>query len=518
MHSTYLRTQAMLYILFSFSIRMTVLQNIFLYCIINLFISKSACRGDYMFKKIINRICSLRWCMLLLILLLCRLPYLIAYYPGMMIYDTGSSIAQFFGYKTHVVTMSTTPNAILSNHHMILLTFLMGGAVKIGDMLNNQNLGFFLYTLTQVILTNSIVAYGLTVIRNKCRPIVYVISLILYAFLPIFSLWQLAISKDALFSAFALLLLILFYQIVESKGKILSSKKFLLLLFVTNLMLILTKPQGVYISLLSFCVIAFVFRKHWLKFLCIGVLPAIFYITIFTGVLLPALNVATSGKQEMFGFAFQQTARYVRDHGDEVTEEQKETIDAILPYDELAELYSPTSQDPVKFTYKQNAPGDALGNYLKVWLEMFAKHPGTYIAATAENIKHFFIPDTKALYSYRPLLIEYSDILNEHEFFTLSNTKPQPIYYIVALVIDILATNPITMLFFQPCFYVWITIIGITLLLIKKNFYSLLAFTPIVISLLILIIAPIVDTRYILQLIYCAPLLYAIIFRRKDTA
>ena len=469
-------------------------------------------------KKITDVFFSMKWWKLLLILLLCQLPYLIAYYPGLIIYDTGSSIAQFFGYKTHVVSLSTTPDAILSNHHMILLTFLTGGAVKLGDMLGSQNFGFFLYTLSQVIITNAIVVYGLSVLRSKCRPMVYMISFIIYAILPVFSLWQIAVSKDAIFSAFALLLFILFYQITESRGAILQSKQFLLLLIIANLMVILTKAQGVYISLLSFIVIALVFRRHWLKLLCVGILPALFYITVFTGIILPAFNVACSGKQEMLGFAFQQTARYVKDHADEVTDSQKAAIDAILPYDELAGLYTPACQDSVKFSYKQDASSGALREYIKAWFEMLIKHPESYLVATTDIIQGFFIPKIGARYSYMPILIEYSDILNSHDFFTLSNTKPQPIYLFVTAVVELLARIPIFVPFFTPYLYVWLTIIGIILLIIKKNYRSLLAMAPIILSVLVLFIAPLVDIRYTLYLIYCAPMLLVIIFsKKKDT-
>lgn len=469
-----------------------------------------------MSKKLTDRLLSIAPWKLFLILLLFRLPYLIAYYPGMMIYDTGSSIAQFFGYKTHVVSISTNPDALLSNHHMILLTFLIGGAVKIGDMLGSQNFGFFLYTLTQVFITNAVVVHGLYVFRNKCHPIAYIAAVTGYAILPVFSLWQITISKDALFSAFALLLITLLYQLADSQGTILRSKKYLLFLIAANLMTILSKPQGVYISLITFLVMALVFRKSWFKLLCVGILPSLIYLTVFTGILLPALNVAVSGKQEMLGFAFQQTARCVRDHSTEITEDQKKTINAVLPYEELAELYTPDSQDPVKFSYKQTASDQALTDYLMTWAEMFFQYPKTYFAATIANIQHFFIPDTENPYSYCPVLLENSAILNEHSTFTLYNPKPQPLYSILAAGTDKLATTPVVSLFFQPCFYVWLTIISVVFLMFQKKHPSILALVPLILGTLILLIAPVVDIRYVLFSVYCVPMLPVMIFQRKD--
>lgn len=467
-----------------------------------------------MIKKSVDFIFKLDARILFLIFLLSRISFLIAYYPGLMIWDTGSSIAQFYGFETHVISVSSNPDAILSNHHMILLTFLMGGAVKLGELIGNQNFGFFLYTSAQMLLTNAVVAYGLHVLRKKSFPILYVLAVAIYALHPLFSIWQITVSKDSLFSVFLLLLIILLYQIVESNGTLLRKRKFLLLLTVANLMVILTKPQGAYISLLTFLVVAFVCRKQWKKILCCGILPSILYLTLFTGVLLPALNVAASGKQEMLGFAFQQTARYVRDHGEDVTDAEQKAIAAVLPYDDLAQLYSPHIQDPVKFCYSQTATDEELMDYLKAWAGMFLKHPQTYLAATWDNIRHFFVP-LNNWYSYFPVLLENSNILKEHSVFTLHNTKIQPFYSIVSVVTEKLATSLPTFIFFQPCFYVWLTMIVCVILLVRRNISAFVYLAPIVFTSLVLLIAPCVDIRYVLPMVYCAPVFLMIVFEKK---
>lgn len=463
-----------------------------------------------------NRLMKLKLWQLFLILMVVRLPYLIAYYPGLMIWDTGSSIAQFYGFKTHVISISTNPDAILSNHHMILLTFLMGGAVKLGELLGSQNFGFFLYALAQVALTNFIVAYGMCLFREKCSRGIWLTVLGIYALLPVFSIWQLTVSKDALFSAFALLLVLLLYRLVDSKGQALGCKRYMAVLLITNLMVILSKPQGVYISLATFAVLAVVYHRQWKKMLLCGVLPAVLYMTVFTGILLPALNVAGSGKQEMWGFAFQQTARYVRDHAEEVTQEEKEAIDGVLPYDQLAQLYTPTSQDPVKFQYRQQATDEALSDYLSTWFKMFFKHPGTYICATFDNIKYLFVPNQENPYSYFPVMLESSDILNEHDVFQLHNAKIQPVYMLLSVVNDRLATLPVFMLAYQACFYVWLTVAGCVWLLVRRNCRALLCLIPLILSLLILVIAPVVEIRYVLLSVYCAPMLAMIACERKE--
>jgi hypothetical protein len=238
--------------------------------------------------------------------------------------------------------------------------------------------------------------------------------------------------------------------------------------------------------------------------------------TVFTGIILPACNVALSGKQELLGPAFQQTARYVCDYASEVTPEEQEAIAAVLPYDELDELYDPSLQDPVKFEFNQNASDEDISNYLKVWFQMFRKHPGAYFMATIDNIKGFFIPHKPDTYSYLPPPLERSVILPKHDVLKLRSVYPQPFYGYVSLYSEILAMNPITCVFFQRCFYVWCSTLICLYLAIRHKFKSIIYLLPILISFVMLIIFPVVDFRYILMFLFAFPFLLLMLFQRKE--
>ena len=65
----------------------------------------------------------------------------------------------------------------------------------------------------------------------------------------------------------------------------------------------------------------------------------------------------------MFSVPFQQTARYVKEHSEEITTEEAEAIRGILDFDHLAELYNPEISDAVKWTYKDKADNSANMDY-----------------------------------------------------------------------------------------------------------------------------------------------------------
>ena len=91
----------------------------------------------------------------------------------------------------------------------------------------------------------------------------------------------------------------------------------------------------------------------------------------------------------MLSIPFQQTARYVHDLEYDVTPEEQAAINAILPYEELGELYNPELSDPVKDRMK-SVTGDEFKRYLNAWLVMGLRHPGVFIQATLKNTYTYF--------------------------------------------------------------------------------------------------------------------------------
>lgn len=461
-------------------------------------------------NKIINAKISTTFLMLFIV----RIPYLLAYYPGLMIYDTGSSIAQYYGIKTHVVAISNMPDAILSNHHMILFTYLMGGFVKLGELLGSQNFGFFMYILIQVIFSNIIIAYGLKLIVHRVNERLYLIVFFIYMFLPVISLWQITMSKDAFFSAFIMLFSIILFRIVDTQGKILKNRRFVAIMIICTLMCVLSKQQGSYIVILCALLLILVYKRRVFLTSIMVIMIGVFYLTVFIGIILPKFHVAPSSKQEVMGFMFQQTAKYVVEHKNQVTPEEAETINRVLPYNDLEDLYDPYTQDLVKFRYKQKASGKERTEYIKTWGKMFFKHPNSYVSATFANCRGFFIPDFKDNYSYWPVYLEHSNQLNKYDIFKLVNIKPPVIYRTMTTIIELLGRIPVISILFKPFFYIWSMIIGMVIALIKKKVDTLIYILPSILSIGLLLITPDVEFRYVLPIVYLVPIIYAYIMRK----
>lgn len=65
-------------------------------------------------------------------------------------------------------------------------------------------------------------------------------------------------------------------------------------------------------------------------------------------IIFPYLKITPGSTKEMLSVPFQQTARYIKEYSDEVTEKEKEVIDRVLNYDTLSERYDTDRSDKVK--------------------------------------------------------------------------------------------------------------------------------------------------------------------------
>jgi hypothetical protein len=102
------------------------------------------------------------------------------------------------------------------------------------------------------------------------------------------------------------------------------------------------------------------------------------------------VGVQKSETVEALSIPLQQTARTVKYHSNEITDEEKATIDACLPYEQLGTSYNPILSDPVKGLWRGEATSDAKKKYIVTWAKMAIEYPTTYLeAAVAQSYGYY---------------------------------------------------------------------------------------------------------------------------------
>lgn len=441
-----------------------------------------------------------------IILLICWLPYIIAFYPGILSPDPSNQIKQFFGldtqYREYVIMLDESVG--ITNHHPVMHTLLLGGCVKLGMMLGSANFGIFIFSMIQITLLISVLACTICYMKKLNTPFwLRILTLSIYAFIPVFPFYSMSLVKDVMFSIFVMFYIMLLFDLIKFSKEKYSIKK-MIILIILMLLIMLCRNNGIYLIVMSFPFLLFIDKKNRWRILGVLIIP----ILIFEGynkILLPAFKVTPGSIREMLSISFQQTARYVKEYNDEVTYDEKQAIDKILGYDTLASRYEPEKSDAVKNEYNKYATDEDLKEYFRVWFKQFIKHPTVYLEATINNTYGYFYPDAKNWYFY----YKYDKRLEEAGIDYHYNSL-KPVRTVLSSYGEVIPYIPVIGNVVNIASSVWICMIIFVFLIYKKMYKYLIYLTP-VISLVLVCIASPVNTyfRYAMPYVFSIPIIIA---------
>ena len=329
------------------------------------------------------------------LLLLFWLPMFIAFWPGNLKGDTAFQILQFFHFpirfQGHWITDGK--EILYSNDHPFIQTMLLGSFLKLGHLLGWNELGISLYVFIQMI--GFILAIALFLLSLEHfgldRRIIYVV-LLMYCIMPVFSIHVVLISGDSMMTLFFMYYMLALLWIFRTKGRILDKGSFRIGLLTISFLLCASKNQCIYVAFLTGILLLWVYRKRWKQVLIAIFLPLFIYQFLYCGLLFSLMRVNKVGGQEALSVTFQQVARTVKYHGDELTEEDKKAIDSIIVYENISRKYDPDLADPVKRTFRVDASSEDLRNYFLTWARLGLKYPGEYVQAFLDFTSSYYYP------------------------------------------------------------------------------------------------------------------------------
>lgn len=440
-------------------------------------------------------------CAVFVLIVLCWLPWHVIYYPGMITLDSKNQFKQVLGmyYK--------------SQHHPVLSTFIMGLCLKAGIYLKDNNLGVYFYTFLQSVICAWIFAVCQNFIKKTgARPSVQIACLLFFTIAPLsgsFSVWTI---KDILFSGMFTLFVLQTILLMNKTAR----NKDILLYGLTFFLVCLLRKNGIYCTLPVFlAVILLIIPKTmklhaWTVFICGTVVFLILTKSVF-----PALGYREGGKEEMFAIPFQQTARTLRDYPADVSPEEKESIDRVLPFDLIALKYRPDITDPVKNQYKLTGKETELiflADYFKTWFRMFFKHPGAYFQAAMGNSYKYY-----AFTSFRPSLPTRQWDAYDSKLYTSQTGWSLPLRQLFNSVYSVFWTVPFLFIFYSCAFYTWLVFLICTYFISRGRLRPLIPLLPLLINIFVCIASPVNGMfRYLLPVITAMPI--AFVFAAKQAS
>ena len=310
-----------------------------------------------------------------ILIALAWLPQIIIKYPGVLVID---SCLQFREY------LNLTPR---STTHPPFGTLLYGLMVTLAMKIGSYNLVYFLFILLQTACFIAVLGYSLWLMHRLRVPFwVRLMTLILYAVSPCYAGWSVVIVKDSSYLILCLLAGVMILDFVTGMEAFLASKGRLALLAACLYLMILTRHNGLYIALPTLAaVLLLMLRRHFggKKIMAFALYSCVVIGLAFgtNEVIIRALNIQRMVLYDYLSIPFQQTARVVWLHEEEIPEAEMEAIDPMLDRTLIRQRYTPNSVDPVKWTRTTERNDTVRDAYLRVWWQQMKRYPMDYVDA-----------------------------------------------------------------------------------------------------------------------------------------
>lgn len=429
-------------------------------------------------------------------MLIASLLMFIAFYPGAMTPDSlsqwGQSISKDF-----------------SDWHPVMFTWLIIFLRKIWD-----NPG--VVVLFQVIALALTMGYtGYLMRRFKVSPWIIWAALILMALIPVNAIMSITIWKDILYSTSLVFFSVLLLLLVKTKGMELKKVSFILLFLLASFVLVFFRHNGFPVFLISMIAALIMYRGMWRRLLPMA-LGIIIIHQVITGPVYTALDVTPSDPQEALSIPTQQIANIVV-KGGEMTAEQRDYINRLMPLELWSEKYNPTSVDSIKFSYGEydrDVIYEDYPGYFKKWAQLVVQNPGLAIEA--------FLDQTAVVWQMRTekgFVSRYVTNISTDNAFGLVNTviseklTSQMRQY---LEVD----NEAKEFLWRPSLYLFLTALFIYTAYLRNNWRVWLVLLPLALNTAaVMATTPAQDFRYLFSasiFVYAAFLISMVNFRPES--
>lgn len=440
-----------------------------------------------------------------LFIFVCWIPVFLAFYPGAFVYDACDEYVQ-------AATRSFT------THHPLAHVLLLGGFVCAGHkFFDSYNVGIALYTVFQMLVLSGVFSYTVRFIRQKGkRNRICLGSLLFYGLFPVIPMYAVCSSKDALFSAAFLLVLIKMLQLLEDTEAFFQRKGNAAVFVLASAAMMLFRNNGMYAYLLWFVVLAVgcLLQKRGKMETGKILVLLLFSLFLFLGVsqgLKTITGADDSESQEIMTVPIQQMVRTYIYSPQTYTEEEKDLLFSLIPEEEI-HLYNARLSDSVKSKFNNQAFQERKAEYISLWLKVGLRKPMIYVNAWLMTSYGYWYPD--AVINVYGGNTVYTFTYENSSYFGFETEYPgtreskfpwlEEQYRRMSLELYQQKLPGISMLF-SPGFLFWVFLFAVCFFVQAKQGSRVLAFSGILWLWATAVLGPTYLVRYVLILWFALP-------------
>lgn len=311
------------------------------------------------------------WALGSVFLFLCWVPCIAVYYPGNISPDSLACIVRAIG------------KAGLSNQQPVFYILLMRPFLLFGLAIGRSlDFGCALFLLFQAAVMAVMLGYVPAWLLKKGSPRwAALLSIAFFTLTPVFPMYSVTMWKDIPFAGLMTVYVLNLFDIVQSGGNWLHGRRNMAWFLVLNLLIAFLRNNGFYVIAVTLVLLAAIYRKHW-KRLVPGFLAVLVLVPVVQGPIYRICRITPSPFAESAGIPLQQIG-YTVAHGGKVTEEQREFLNRMIPYDEIKDAYNPITVNGIKFhkDFDNAFLEKNKGEFLHVWAEMLVPNFSSYVKA-----------------------------------------------------------------------------------------------------------------------------------------
>jgi len=439
------------------------------------------------------------------IILICWVPCLLAYWPGMFTYDI-TGLLQQGGDKG------------FSNMLPLLYTLFVKGLFGLVSAYGYEA-GVILVSIVQMVLMSFLFA---NIVWRLNRMSIHlwprIIALAWFALYPANPVFALEETKDTLFAGVFALVTLSLVQLARNPELSLRNWRVSALFGGGWLLLCLLRNNSMYALLLLVVLLAVFLRKVWngyFRRLLVALGSSVIASFAIIQVLYPAIGVQPSPTREMLSVPAQQIALTYNLHGTELSQEQRDLVKTVIATDTKI-AYNPRLADPVKDNTKNIVEDGLTIDFIRLWVSLGLRYPKPYLKAFITLNLQSWYPGTEFPDKYADKLYIETGIA---EGYGVSRNSKAPailnFYEGIATRAD-WQRIPVVSLLFDTALPFWFAVFGVMLSLYRRQKRDLLVFLLPLCLWVTIMLGPLTNGRYAYPFFVCYPLWLCVLLSRRE--
>lgn len=431
------------------------------YCILELFKRAKIERINEKNKEI--KSIKFRWFKYFLIIFVCWIPTVLAFYPCILGYDGGYQIRDYVFYNS-------------VKHHPVLITKLYSTFYVVGIMLKSPTFGMFLFSIFQMAFMAVVFSYTVKFIEDQTqKKWIRNLSILFYALYPYNQLFSITTTKDVIFAGLMLVFIIQLYRMVKEKYKIADY----IFIVVIGIIMLLSRNNAIYTLKVSLPFIILVLirdRSNLIKVISTFLIIIIVYQNMSNYLFTSVDGKNDEGNLRVSTFS-QAIGRVVRDKKEELTQEEKEKISFYFKdYEKIGMAYTGNIADSTTDYVNTKNINENKSEFFKFIFELGKKYPITYLESFLDTTRgYWYIQDvsfSKILRYQHPgafELYDYGIAKGEKKVVHDSKLPALKEFYRNMYCLNEYQNIPILYILFQPGIYFYSTLAFLLYAIYKKE-------------------------------------------------